>query len=61
MPEIRVTIPRNGLAGQSRRYAEVTCRASATEKELEVLRTGAPVEGAAVWLGGCHTQEPEED
>ena len=22
------------------------------EKELEVLRTGVPVEGAAVWLGG---------
>jgi len=22
------------------------------EKELEVLRTGTPVEGAAVWLGG---------
>ena len=22
------------------------------EKELEVLRTGAPVEGATVWLGG---------
>jgi hypothetical protein len=22
-----------------------------SEKELEVLRTGAPVEGAAVWLG----------
>jgi hypothetical protein len=22
------------------------------EKELEVLRTGAPVDGAAVWLGG---------
>jgi hypothetical protein len=31
------------------------------EKELEVLRTGTPVEGAAVWLGGSHTQEPEED
>ena len=25
---------------------------NAPEKELEVLRTGAPVEGAAVWLGG---------
>ena len=24
------------------------------ERELEVLRTGAPVEGAAVWLGGKH-------
>jgi hypothetical protein len=23
------------------------------ERELEVLRTGAPVEGAAVWLGSC--------
>jgi hypothetical protein len=25
------------------------------ERELEVLRTGAPVDGAAVWLGGSHT------
>lgn len=23
------------------------------EKELQVLRTGTPVEGAAVWLGGA--------
>ena len=29
-------------------HAEFTVR----EKELEVLRTGSPVEGAAVWLGG---------
>jgi hypothetical protein len=27
------------------------------ETELEVLRTGAPVEGAAVWLGGHHDKK----
>lgn len=27
------------------------------EKELEVLRTGSPVDGAAVWLGGSGDRE----
>ena len=28
------------------------------ERELEVLQTGAPVEGAAVWLGAKLDREP---
>jgi len=29
-------------------------------KELEVLRTGSPVEGAAVWLGGSGDREEDQ-
>jgi hypothetical protein len=28
------------------------------EKELQVLRTGTPVEGAAVWLGTARNENP---
>lgn len=30
------------------------------EKELEVLRTGAPVEGAAVWLGNYNHRNKQD-
>lgn len=29
------------------------------EKELEVLRTGTPIEGANVWVGGQSDQNPQ--
>jgi hypothetical protein len=30
------------------------------EKELKVLQTGAPLEGAAVWLGGAAESQDQE-